>query len=49
MFGVIQVVNIHKRRKVAIVLLNYVYALIFLLDLVRQGKVMKNGEVKIVW
>ena len=49
MFGVVQVVNIHKPRKVAIVLSNYVYGLILLLDLVRNGKVMKNGVVKIVW
>ena len=49
MFGVVQVVNIHKPRKVAIVLLNYVYGLILLLDLVKKGKAMKNGEVKIVW
>ena len=49
MFSVIQVVNIHKPRKVAIVLLNYVYGLTLLLDLVRKGKVMKNGVVKIVW
>ena len=49
MFGVVQVVNIHKPRKVAIVLLNYVYSLILLLDLVRKGKVIKNGKVKIVW
>ena len=49
MFSVVQVVNIHKPRKVAIVLLNYVYGLILLLDLVRKGNVKKNGEVKIVW
>ena len=48
MFGVVQVVNIHKPRKVAIELLNYVYGLVLLLDLVRIGEVMKNGEVKIV-
>ena len=48
MFCVVQVVNIQKPSEVAIVLSNYVYGLILLLDLVRKGKVMKNGEVKIV-